>query len=119
MPAITDGKQMPANTGRLPGKSQGATSRYYDNIYGLTKVGSTEDINSKRSKRNVSNSSIKIMNSYQNMPNQNSSRKINSSIMDNATKTERSKSTHLNEATKLTNNMWNKISKIVHKCERA
>ena len=25
----------------------------------------------------------------------------------------------MNEATKLTNNMWNMISKIVHKCERA
>ena len=124
MPAITNGRggnSMPANTGRNNGKSQAATSRYYDNIYGLTKVNSTEDVNSKRSKRNASNASMKIMNSYQNMPiNQSSSRKMITQMMDHATKTERSHSTnHENDATKLTNNMWNKISKIVHKCERA
>ena len=120
MPAITDGRggnTMPANTGRNPGKSQGAPSRYYDNIYGLTKVNSTEDVNSKRSKRNASNSSIKIMNSYQSKQNQNTSRKM---ILMDHQNTERTRSTnHVNEATKLTNNMWNKISKIVHKCERA
>ena len=65
---------MSAITGRRGGKS--STSRYYDNIYGLTKVGSTEDINSKKSKRNASNSSIKIMNSYQSLANPNSSRKM-------------------------------------------